>query len=203
MTSVINAINHLILTFQKVTVPTASNADNSNLVANSLHTRNYMSSIGKIFADGFAYTISSVKTMPFLIVSGHTLTEGIGTTASTSIGTSLSTQNNIGTATTPAIYLGGSLLKLLPAGTNGYSIPAISGSNNSKIQAGVVTASDTGTTVIYPVTFTGAPHIVANSRGATPKLVTIYQPSGVSTSQGFGIACQGGGDVNWLACGPR
>lgn len=206
MSIVINSINHLVLTIQKAIMPNAIAGDNSNLVATSAHTRSYMSSVGKIFNDGYTYTVTTLKTIPTLILAGHTLTTGCASTTNTmTIGTILATQVNIGTSSTPStsFYVAGTQQHLQPAGTNGYSIPAISGSNNSKIQAGIVTASDTGTTVIYTVPYSGAPHIGATSKGTTPKLVTLYQPAGVNTSQGFGIAVQGGGDACWVSSGPK
>lgn len=195
-------------TFQSMTAPTAVAGNNSNLVANSAHTRSYMSSVGKIFNDGFTYTISNTKTLTTLLFGGHTLTTGINAQAGISnVGTSLATAVNIATSTTPAgnLYIGGTQQPLLNSGTAGYSIPAVAGGNNCKVQCFILPGiSDTGTTVLFPIAYTSTlPTICACSYGATPKLVTLYQPSGVTSQTGFGIACQGGGDVIVVVMGSR
>jgi hypothetical protein len=195
------------VTFYQATVPTALAGDSSNIVANSAHVRSFFIAIGKILNDGFTYVISSLKTITAMTFTGHTLTTGIQPFATTTgIGNISATGVNIASPTTPAgnLYIGGTQQFLLPAGTPGYSIPLVCNSTQCKIQAGVVTALDTGTNVTFPIPFASAnPAVFACSVGATPKLITVYFPSALLTQNGFAVACEGGGDVNWVAIGVK
>jgi hypothetical protein len=167
-----------------------------------------MTSVGKIFEDGFTYAITTVKTISSIYFGGHTLTTGINAQASfNNIGTSLATQVNILNSGTPAgnLYVGGTQQVLLNSSTAGYNTPAIAGGNNAKVQCFILTGiSDTGTTFLFPISYSSSlPAVCACSYGATPKLVTLYQPTGVTSSSGIGVACQGGGTVIMIVMGTR